>query len=241
MKNSSIFIFAALLGFACASIDRRLEEDKKLRDIFSDMLNNTINGIVQSMSDPLKIKDISIKFKDSELLSGGANVTKVSLLGISSLVAPFIKVDILGLKLSMEILLTDILLAFDYWLDILIADVLPFYGSGTNTVTLDNISLNVTGRVNMTGGMHVQNLTVGLQIEKANFNLNGLIDNPEFNSLLNTILNDNFCDFIRNSSELISSLLSSIVENVINSALKPKNDLIETSLKNIALADRRLR
>lgn len=51
------------------------------------------------------------------------------------------------------------------------------------------------------------------------FNLNGLLNNPELSALFSAILNDNFCTFIDTYSKVISNIISPIAEVVINKIL----------------------
>lgn len=51
------------------------------------------------------------------------------------------------------------------------------------------------------------------------FNLNGILDNPEFSALLNNVLNDNLCPFLNSNAEVVSKIISPIAEVIINNIL----------------------
>lgn len=51
------------------------------------------------------------------------------------------------------------------------------------------------------------------------FDFNGLLNNPEFSALINTLLDDLFCSFLNEHRKLISEIISPILEFIINKIL----------------------
>ncbi|XP_028127909.1 uncharacterized protein LOC114324301 [Diabrotica virgifera virgifera] len=214
-----IVCFALVFGLTNANVISEYEnENVALQGIFEDILNGTINGILGKMTEPLVMNDTNLVFKEEGTLEGVANISNFKLSGLKSLVATYIKITGAS-KLNMTVKLPSVSVNFKYNLDVLLLDLIPLYGKGVNNIEIDTISLNITGGINLSNGIKVNGIGVLLDLGTAVFNLNGLLNNPEFSALVNTALNDNFCDFVDKNAELLSKILGQIFEQIINNAL----------------------
>jgi len=194
------------------------ERNEHFHDFIGNIINSTINNILKNFTDPTLIPDISLSFNETGSLEGGLNASDITLSGIKKLVATNITTNLGKLSLNMTIKLPKVTVSFDYWLDVLLGDLLPLYGKGLNNIQISGINLDIGGKLNVTKGVKVQLSSVLLTLSSATFNLNGLLNNAEFSALVNTALNDNFVPIVNNNNRLLSSILASIIEGIINGA-----------------------
>ncbi|XP_072383937.1 uncharacterized protein [Diabrotica undecimpunctata] len=210
---------ALVFGLTNANVISEYEDQNvALQGMFEDILNGTINGILGKMTDPLVLNNTNLVFNEEGTLEGVANLSDFKLFGIKSLVATYIKITGMS-KLNMTVKIPDISVNFKYNLDVLLLDLIPLYGKGVNNIEIESIDLNITGGIDLSSGIKVKDISVLIDLGNAVFNLNGLLNNPEFSALVNTALNDNFCDFVDKNNELLSQILGQIFEEIINSAL----------------------
>ncbi|KAG5863399.1 hypothetical protein JTB14_018057, partial [Gonioctena quinquepunctata] len=142
---------------------------------------------------------------------GGANLTKFRISGLSGLVASSINANIFTKSVNITVIIPDLLVTFNYWLDLVVGELIPLYGSGPNSLSFGDIELQVAGKLD--NNNKLVNKTGVLSIGSGTFNFNGLINNTEFTSLVNTVLNDNFCDFVDDYSALISEILGVLLNS----------------------------
>lgn len=196
-------------------------DEIKLKGIIENIVNSTLSKVIASLPDPLQIKALPIEFPGG-LISGKANVSDLNLIGLRNIVITTINLNLVKLHLDMNILVKEINVNTKYFIDMVLAELVPFYGAGKANINFGNFNLKVSGKANINGlSIFLSNVSVGLNLESATFDIHGLLNNEEFSILVNTILNDNVARFINEYSDLISSIISPIVESVINSIIHP--------------------
>ncbi|XP_050307540.1 uncharacterized protein LOC126744225 [Anthonomus grandis grandis] len=214
MKIQLFLIGLVTLGVVSAG---NIEEygEPKLEGIIDGLINTTINNILANLTDPIAISNLSLSF-DQDLLSGSTNISKFQLYGIKKLVATNISVSVLSLAMNATIEVPQILLNTKYYADIVAAQLVPLYGDGSISATIDDIVIQVGGKVNMTGGLSLSNVTVAFTLGDATFSLTGLLNNPDLSSLISQVLNDNVVSFINDNVEVLSKIISPIAQQLIN-------------------------
>ncbi|XP_060522340.1 uncharacterized protein LOC132699566 [Cylas formicarius] len=186
--------------------------------LIDGQINSTINGLLANLSDPFEIEDLSATF-DSELLTGSFGINDLTLLGVKKIAASKIDVNLLGLALNMTISVPKLILNSKYNADLALADLLPLYGDGRASVTLEGFDIIVGGKLNITGGLGLSNVSILTTLDDANFDLHGMLNNEEFSLLVSEALNDNFVDFLNENEQVIGGYLSAIAQAAINGIL----------------------
>ncbi|CAH1176028.1 unnamed protein product [Phaedon cochleariae] len=190
--------------------------DYQVRAAIADIINDTLNALIRNSSDPLTINELSMNFENNSLLSGGLNITKLRINGIHEIVAPYIDVQIFSEVFNMSVNIPNLDISFKYWLDTLVGGVVPLYGSGLNSIFFEGITVNASGKVDVLG-KQLHNITANLWIDHAVFNMDGFLNNPEFSALVNLMLNDNFCEFIKDYQEFVSRVISGFISALLDS------------------------
>ncbi|XP_066260658.1 uncharacterized protein [Euwallacea similis] len=217
MKSQLVFILGVLSVGLVSAVPSEVN-DERLEGMFDDLVNDTINTILAKVNDPLEIPDLPLNF-NSSFLNGYANITNFKLEGLRSIVATYINVQVLTMALNTTIDVPSIKLTTNYKLNVVIGEIIPFYGNGSISVTIHNIETLVAGRANITAGLSLSNVTVAFTLGDATFDLHGVLNNEELSLLIADVLNDVVVNFINDHVELISNIISSIAEELINSIL----------------------
>ncbi|XP_056638098.1 uncharacterized protein LOC130446075 [Diorhabda sublineata] len=215
-----LIITFALAGAIAAipSLDLRTgDENVELGSVITDLINKTINSLIENLDEPLVLDDINVD-ENSEGLSGTIDVTNIKISGLKSLVATYIDVNLISKIMNITIHIPDINLQFAANVDVVLAELIPLYGAGKNSIDLSEIELTITGLIDIHDLKHikVQDVGVLIHLDSATFNLNGLLNNVEFTALINTMLTDNVAAFINDNDALLSKVLGQIIEDIVN-------------------------
>ncbi|XP_057653405.1 uncharacterized protein LOC130892197 [Diorhabda carinulata] len=214
-----IITFAIAGAFAAIpSLDLRTgDENVELGSVITDLINKTINSLIENLDEPLVLDDINVD-ENSEGLSGTIDVTNIKISGLKSLVATYIDVNLISKIMNITIHIPDINLQFAANVDVVLAELIPLYGAGKNSIDLSEIELTITGLIDIHDLKHikVQDVGVLIHLDSATFNFNGLLNNVEFTALINTMLTDNVAAFINDNDALLSKVLGQIIEDIVN-------------------------
>ncbi|CAG9854929.1 unnamed protein product [Phyllotreta striolata] len=220
-----LLVSAAVAFFAltsCLPTDE-LEEYDSYRGIIGDIINDTINNALKNMSDPTEVKDMNLVL--DKMVNGRLNISGTTISGIKSIVASVIDVDIGAQTLNMSIEMTKTLsFKTNYDMDLVVADVVPLYGKGPLSVDFTGAKLSILGKLDI---QSLSNITVAevdvlFLLDSANFDIQGLLNNPELSMLVNEALNDNLVSFIDQNNHLLSNIIGPIIKDIINSILHKK-------------------
>ncbi|CAH1104683.1 unnamed protein product [Psylliodes chrysocephalus] len=214
----AIACFAAITALPAVE----LEQNEQFHDIITNIINGTLNKIIKNLSDPMTIKDMNLSFNKPGMISGGLKASDIQISGIKSLIATVLKIDFKTHTIVITLQVIDSIFAkLNYMIDLLVADLVPLYGEGLGSIDFTGLQLDIAGGISTKSltNITVSDLQVLVTLKTATFNLNGLLNNPEFSALVNTALNDNFVTLVNENNKLLSSILGPIVTGIINGAL----------------------
>ncbi|XP_018561346.1 uncharacterized protein LOC108903601 [Anoplophora glabripennis] len=236
------FVLLAVLGFALALPQYDSNHMVVVRDMIGDFINKTINSNLANLTEPVTIDSLHIDFdsEESDTLSGALNVTDAHIIGIKNLVAKQISVNLTSMDVDLELEINKLIVNLDYWADMVLLKLLPLYGSGKMNIVLEDFDVTVAGHADITDGISLDNVTIGIGLSAATFDLHGLIDNTEFSSLISAALNDNFVTFVNEHRQVVTNLISPIVENILHQILNPSNDDDDTLKKALLIEEYKL-
>ncbi|CAG9766516.1 unnamed protein product [Ceutorhynchus assimilis] len=217
--STSIFIVGILaIGAVFATpLEDRLNESR-LQGLIDGLINKTINNILANISEPICVDKMNLSSSNDQL-NGFIDVINFKLYGIKEMVAEKLDVSLLNLNLNSTLYIKQLVLGTQYDADVTLLELVPLYGNGRVSVTLDDIDICVFGKVSTKGGISISNVTVSFNIGDGVFQVTGLLHNEDFSVLLSTIMNDNVIPFINEHSDLISKIVSPILEKLIQAAL----------------------
>ncbi|XP_044267606.1 uncharacterized protein LOC123013246 [Tribolium madens] len=221
MKSFAILTVCVLFGLALGEnqVDSHIEPF-----MFEDLINKTIEALRPDIPDPLKIANLTIKIPDGiDLLTGAANVSNFELTGLQGFQVPYLNLAVVGMRLNFTFVLPSINLYTDYWGDLTVANLVPFYGSGKANVHILNAEIQGSAQADLSHGISVKNLHIQLYVGSASFDIHGALDNEDFSQILSALLNDLVASFIDNHQKVISDILSPIIEGLINAILSGGN------------------
>nr|CAH7768129.1 unnamed protein product [Callosobruchus chinensis] len=186
-------------------------EEAGLEDPVADLINKTLNAIIQNISDPLTPNDIHIKFSHSGILTGFLNSSEILVNGLSKAYASVITVDEKKKLADITLNVHNLIGNFEYTVDALAMDLVPLYGSGNINVVIRDLSIAIRVPTSLD---NFKNATFLFNIGSSVFNTQGILNNPEFSALLNTALNDNFAIFVNHNNKVISKLIVLIIQKI---------------------------
>ncbi|KAL1513205.1 hypothetical protein ABEB36_002643 [Hypothenemus hampei] len=213
--NAYLLSILPLLGLVFVTATENIYSDSPRGDFISDLINETIVELLKNISDPISIDNLNLTFTN-ESFNGFLNISKFNLLGIKNLVATNLTVqNLLTLDVVMQI--PSIQLNTHYDMDLEVLKLIPLYGDGTLSVTLDSLNLHIAATLVNIVPITLDNLTVGFTMTNAEFFISNLLNNTDFSTLVNDVLNKNVVNFINSNQDLISNVLGPILQDIVNS------------------------
>ncbi|XP_037071453.1 uncharacterized protein LOC119092603 [Pollicipes pollicipes] len=200
--------------------------DDLIRKLLEQLRANMSQGFPQwgvPPLDPLHIANIPIAIDESGI-SVHANITDGDVTDLSQFVIDKVHVSLLTLKAQLALSLSDIKLVCNYFLEGLIADLFPLYGSGPSSVALSNISLSVNADLNLNrtdGHEHVQIATMDFDfhVNAMDIQIHDLFDNDDLATVI-----DGFADDI--GPLLIDILVNDTRRDLLPAIIEQLNDLL---------------
>ncbi|XP_028127910.1 uncharacterized protein LOC114324303 [Diabrotica virgifera virgifera] len=223
--------FLVLLALACAvvampSIEylnsnefaQQFETEEQLRDFIGDIINSTLNGAISKMSDPMTIADIHMD-QNSEALAGTIDIKDIAISGIHKIVSTAVSTNLITQQLNISVLVPDLTINFGAAVNVVVLELVPLYGSGKQNINIGDVklSINAVADLSKIPKIQVSKVDVVLNVGSITFNLNGLLDNPEFTALVNTLLNDNVAKFIDEHGNFLMPIIDDAIKTLINS------------------------
>ncbi|KYB27500.1 hypothetical protein TcasGA2_TC031133 [Tribolium castaneum] len=150
---------------------------------------------------------------------GNASVANFELTGLQGFQVPYLHLAVVGMQLNFTFVLPSINLFTDYKGDLLVANLVPFYGAGKANVHILNAEIQGSAQTDLSNGISLKNLRIQLYVESATFDIHGALNNEDFSQILSALLNDLVPSFIDNHQQVISDILSPIIEGLINAIL----------------------
>ncbi|KAJ8982506.1 hypothetical protein NQ317_018546 [Molorchus minor] len=233
MKCFTVIATVLLASFAySASIEKR--DDVYVRGVIENLVNSTLNGIIQNLTETIEIDDLPIDLGTNAQLSGYLDLSELKIIGLKSLVATDISVNVLALEVDVKLELTELLLSTNYKADLVALGLVPLYGDGLITITLDEVLLGIHGKAKLgTNSTSINDLAIVIALDDAVFQVTGVLDNTEFSTIVSNVLNDNVAKFINENQDLISGIISPLIENLINMVLE--NNSVKETLHNVVI------
>ncbi|CAG9823614.1 unnamed protein product [Phaedon cochleariae] len=229
-----------LIVFSVTSIQSEKYEVSKnveVRGFIEDIINSTLTKIIASIPDPIRIPFIGDDFGNStyannSLISGKFNVSNLGIYGLSTTEVSAISFNLFTQSLNLTLKFSDISTHFKYWTDLVLLELVPLYGSGTNTITMEELQLFIHAKATLGQnlGLSISNVSVILNLGDLLFDINGLIDDGIFSALVDIVLNDNVQEFVNGHQEFITRVFSPIVQAVLNYLLHPNSLYYQSSL-----------
>ncbi|XP_072395110.1 uncharacterized protein [Diabrotica undecimpunctata] len=197
---------------------QQFETEEQLRDFIGDIINGTLNGAIAKMADPLPIPDIHMD-QNTEVLSGTIDLKDITVSGVHKIVSTAVSTNLITQQLNISVKIPDLTLNFAADVNVVVLELVPLYGSGKQNINIGDveISINAVADLSKIPKISVSKVDVVLVVGSVTFNLNGLLDNPEFTALVNTLLNDNVAKFIDEHGAFLTPIIDELVKDLINS------------------------
>ncbi|XP_030748842.1 uncharacterized protein LOC115876932 isoform X2 [Sitophilus oryzae] len=205
------------LGFLICAVVQVAHSEERLTS--NDDINNTINALISSLPDPLDIAPFQFQLNNS-IINGSFVSSGLNISGINQTVATYIDVHtaILVGSYNVTFNLKGIDFVLNYTTDVLLGNLLPFFGNGSIKARLDNLTINIYVENHLT---KLRNIKVGFSVgEKTNFEIQGLMNNDYFSELINELLSTYISrgiDFLNTNKDTIGSVISSIIQSIVDS------------------------
>ncbi|XP_076267588.1 uncharacterized protein LOC143200790 [Rhynchophorus ferrugineus] len=211
-------LFFSIFILGCIHI---IESKEDIHNAGTELFVKFINNkIALDLPDPLVIESFSQRFNDV-ILTGTFSGSDLNLTGLSTIVFNLTKIDgIFPVKVNATLTVENLNLYLDYSTDLMVGQLLPFYGTGNISANINKIDISLYAEFNIPDLTHPKNIDVSFSIgDNTYLVIEGILRNQDISDSINEMIHifiSRFVDFVNINQDLIERVLSSIIQSIVD-------------------------
>ncbi|XP_026673031.1 uncharacterized protein LOC108629336 [Ceratina calcarata] len=223
-----VLILAIAMVTTCHAIDLKVFLEK-----FRKTLQTGDSKLGIPVLDPYHLRYTYVNIYKEGLVKMKGDLENVNAIGFSDYKPVRGDFTLIGLKVKLELLWEEMKLSSNYALEGVLGGDIQFHGVGNIDAVLKNltVSAELSLKVNSTTDhLYVKDSKVNAYLDKLDFWITGLYDDPELSKTLSKVISDIVPGLVNDYQDQISQTASPIVGDILNNGLK---GLTLTDLINI--------